>query len=69
MDRLITTAWRAFWVALGGSVVLVGQAAFFPAPRLPAAAPAPALVAPAPDKPAISQRRVVVDRDRVVVRS
>lgn len=68
MDRLITTAWRAFWVALGGSVVLVGQAAFFPAPRLPAA-PAPALVAPAPDQPAISQRRIVVERDRVVVRS
>lgn len=68
MDRLITTAWRAFWVALGGSVVLVAQAAFFPAPRLPAATPAPAVVAPAPEKPAISQRHIV-DRERVAVRS
>jgi hypothetical protein len=25
MDRLIWTAWRAFWVGLGASAVLIGQ--------------------------------------------
>ena len=46
MDRWIWAAWRAFWVGLGASVVIVGQSVLAPAP-----APAAADVAP----PAIEQ--------------
>ena len=51
MDRLIRTAWRAFWVGLGASAVLISQSVLAPAPvpgpstSDPAAAP---LVAPIP---------------------
>jgi hypothetical protein len=56
MDRWIRTAWRAFWVGLGASAVLIGQTVLMPAPRPvapadhadPAAAP---LVAPASAPP------------------
>jgi hypothetical protein len=48
MDRLIRTAWRAFWVGLGASAVLIGQSVLTPAPATTAdPGPAP-LVAPAP---------------------
>jgi hypothetical protein len=30
MDRLIWTAWRAFWVGLGASAVLIAQALLAP---------------------------------------
>lgn len=30
MDQLITTAWRAFWVGLGASGVLIAQALIAP---------------------------------------
>jgi hypothetical protein len=46
MDRLIKAAWRAFWVGLGASAVLVSQSVLASPPAsLPAAAP---VVAPAP---------------------
>jgi hypothetical protein len=32
MDRLIWTAWRAFWVGLGASAVLIAQSLLAPAP-------------------------------------
>jgi hypothetical protein len=47
MDRLIRTAWRAFWVGLGASAVLISQSVFAPAPAPAAADPAPVVV-PAP---------------------
>jgi len=32
MDRLIRTAWKAFWVGLGASAVLISQSFLAPAP-------------------------------------
>ncbi|HVH45940.1 MAG TPA: hypothetical protein VM925_26485 [Labilithrix sp.] len=47
MDHLITTAWRAFWVGLGASAVLIAQGLL--TPSSPAAtAPAPSVEEPAP---------------------
>lgn len=43
MDRWIDTAWRAFWVGLGASAVLVAQAVLGPSPpaaSVPASPPA-----------------------------
>jgi hypothetical protein len=49
MDRLIKTAWRAFWVGLGASAVLIGQSIFAPTPIVtPTTDPALAPVFPAP---------------------
>jgi hypothetical protein len=52
MDRLIRTAWKAFWVGLGASGVLIAQSmlAPVPAPAAPDHADpvAPPIVAPAP---------------------
>jgi hypothetical protein len=52
MDRLIRTAWRAFWVGLGASAVLVSQSLLAPAPSPGSPQdhvdPAP-VVAPAPN--------------------
>lgn len=55
MDRLIRTAWRAFWVGLGASAVLVTQSLVMPSPPSapppvpePAAAPLVARPSPAP---------------------
>ena len=47
MDRLIRTAWRAFWVGLGASAVLITQTVLMPAPSVAIAPPAPA-AEPAP---------------------
>jgi hypothetical protein len=47
MDALIRTAWRAFWVGLGASAVLVSQSLLAPSP-LPLPTPAEPAVAPAP---------------------
>jgi hypothetical protein len=51
MDRLVTIAWRAFWVALGASAVLVAQtlaaapeSAPSPAPTVQEAAPPPSFL-------------------------
>jgi hypothetical protein len=58
MDRLIRTAWRAFWVGLGASAVLISQSLVAPpaGPDTPAD-PAP-VVAPllAPAAPAAAAR-------------
>lgn len=45
MDHLIWTAWRAFWVGLGASVVLIGQTLLAPPP---AASAPPRVEEPAP---------------------
>ena len=45
MDRWIKTAWRAFWVGLGASAVLVSQSVLSPSPS--PASPAAPLEAPA----------------------
>ncbi len=45
MDRLIRTAWRAFWVGLGASAVLVSQSVVSPP------------VAPAPVDPDVAPLR------------
>jgi hypothetical protein len=45
MDGLIRTAWRAFWVGLGASAVLIGQSVVAPAPG-PATVPGDPAVAP-----------------------
>jgi hypothetical protein len=48
MDRVISTAWRAFWVGLGASVVLIGQAVLTPAnAAAPAVESVPGLADPA----------------------
>jgi len=52
MDRLIKTAWRAFWVGLGASGVLVSQSLLAPPPASglpPDPDPTAPLVAPAPN--------------------
>jgi hypothetical protein len=42
MDRLIQAAWRAFWVGLGASAVLITQSVLAPSPAVsPAAEPVP----------------------------
>jgi hypothetical protein len=52
MDRLVTIAWRAFWVGLGASVVLVAQTLASAAPETPpAAAPTVQDAAPEPRLP------------------
>jgi len=51
MDGLIRTAWRAFWVGLGASAVLIAQSVVAPAAPSPVPADpatAPLLVSPAP---------------------
>jgi hypothetical protein len=46
MDGLIRTAWRAFWVGLGASAVLIAQSVVAPAAPAPGAVPADPVVAP-----------------------
>ena len=48
MDRWIKTAWRAFWVGLGASAVLVSQAVLAPSHPAAPVTDAPALEAPHP---------------------
>jgi hypothetical protein len=45
MDRMIWLAWRAFWVALGATLVLVGQTLLAPPAPAETARPAPAIEA------------------------
>ncbi len=57
MDGWIKTAWRAFWVGLGASAVLVSQAVLAPSHPAAPAPDAPALEAPRPHlEPAASRR-------------
>jgi hypothetical protein len=46
MERLIRNAWRAFWVGLGASSVLIAQTVIAPAPSMPASGSP--IVEPAP---------------------
>ena len=57
MDRLIWAAWRAFWVGLGASVVIVGQTLL-----APVAPPSAAEIAP---PPAVQQHDASIDAPRV----
>ena len=61
MDRWIWAAWRAFWVGLGASVVIIGQSILAPAPA-PAAAAPPAFeqleATPKKSAPAVDPARV-----------
>lgn len=44
MEALITTAWRAFWVGLGASAVLIAHSVASPAPvSVPTPQPIPRL--------------------------
>ena len=52
MDRLIWTAWRAFWVGLGASAVLIAQSLLVPAPAASTSPEPPALVSP--EAPAVA---------------
>jgi hypothetical protein len=63
MDRWIKTAWRAFWVGLGASAVLVSQSVLAPAPSpAPSADPVVApLEAPKPQLPPAAARRQSAD--------
>jgi hypothetical protein len=47
MDRLIWIAWRAFWVGLGASGVLIAQS-LIPRVAPPPGPPTPGIVVPAP---------------------
>ena len=49
MDRLIWAAWRAFWVGLGASAVIVAQSLLAPAAPPPSAADVVAPVVPHDD--------------------
>ena len=70
MDGLIKTAWRAFWVGLGASAVLISQSVLGPAPAPvtpadPAAAPlvAPPSVGPAnPPAAVLDSKRLPLGR-------
>lgn len=65
MNRLIRTAWRAFWVGLGASAVLVSQSVLAPAPAPGGpdpAAPSPPTVAPAPNAARVQGTDPVLSR-------
>jgi hypothetical protein len=70
MDRWIKTAWRAFWVGLGASAVLVTQAVLAPShPAAPVAPDAPALEAPRPQlSPAAARPITRTPADPVISR-
>ena len=67
MDGMIRTAWRAFWVGLGASAVLISQSVLAPAPgpstvpadpaAAPLVAPLPHLAPAAPAAPAAARRK------------
>lgn len=65
MDRLIWAAWRAFWVGLGASAVLIAQSVL--APR-PAAVTAPATSVDAPIEEPVATPRHVKSGDPVLSR-
>lgn len=55
MDRLIWAAWRAFWVGLGASAVLITQSLLTPPPAASMPAP-PSVAEPAPEPVAAPAR-------------
>ena len=65
MDGLIRTAWRAFWVGLGASAVLIGQSVVAPStlpppvgdPARDPAAPLIVPAEPAQSAPAAARRK------------
>ena len=59
MDGLIRTAWRAFWVGLGASAVLLGQTVLSPAPA-PATPGDPAVAPIVVPVPNVSEYRSAV---------
>jgi hypothetical protein len=64
MDGMIRTAWRAFWVGLGASAVLISQSVLAPAPgptTVPADPAAAPLVAPVPRLAPAAARRKSAD--------
>jgi hypothetical protein len=63
MDGMIRTAWRAFWVGLGASAVLIGQTVLAPAPgaAIPADPAAVPMVAPVPHLAPAAARRKSAD--------
>ena len=62
MDRLIRTAWRAFWVGLGASAVLISQSVLSPPDRAPSPEPAAApFVLPVPTTSPAAARRQSAD--------
>lgn len=64
MDGMIRTAWRAFWVGLGASAVLISQSVLAPAPgpsTVPADPAAAPLVAPLPHLAPAAARRKSAD--------
>lgn len=48
MDRWVRTAWNSFWVGLGASAVLIGQAVLSPAPAREVSHEPPPSYLPAP---------------------
>ena len=67
MDRLIWTAWRAFWVGLGASAVLISQSLLAPASPGASSTPAGELAPPAMMAPANTS--TVKSTDPVVSKS
>jgi len=57
MDRLIWAAWRAFWVGLGASAVLIAQSLLAPPPPAISTAPPPAVAEPI-EQPVAAPARV-----------
>jgi hypothetical protein len=59
MDRLVWIAWRAFWVGLGASAVMIGQSVVQPSgPSAPPSTPAPVVEPlPAPVAPAADLKK------------
>ncbi len=66
MNRWIRTAWRAFWVGLGASAVLVSQSLLAPAPApgVPdhADPSSPPMAAPAPNAARVQGTDPVLSR-------
>ncbi|MBX3207218.1 MAG: hypothetical protein KF764_19380 [Labilithrix sp.] len=64
MDRLIWTAWRAFWVGLGASAVLIAQTLLAPPPAA-STVPDPRVEEPAPrvEEPAAKSAAPILSRN------
>lgn len=70
MDRLISTAWKAFWVGLGASAVLIGQSVLAPAPAAPpSGATAAPLVVPVPTGAPAAARARLKSADPILSRN
>ena len=56
MDRLIWAAWRAFWVGLGASAVLIAQSLLAPEPAA-LTVPPPSVAEPPIEQPFVAPAR------------